>query len=136
MTEIAPELIAREAFKSTCQKRVTVVALFDIDGKLLSVGSNRCTPEGGVCERLQTVNAKADYPVASCNWVHAEVIALGSLPPGAIPFEAVLWGHDFFCGECEKALRERGVEVLRVSDYAWPGVVGLRKTLGTGSGTQ
>lgn len=126
MTEIAPELIAREALKSTCQKRVTVVALFDVDGNLLSVGSNRCDPAGGICERLKIANTRADYPVASCNWVHAEVMALGGLAPDAIPFEAVLWGHDFFCGECEKALRERGVEILRVSDRTIPGIVGLK----------
>ena len=126
MTELSRDLVELAATQSTCQKRVTVVALFDVDGKLLSIGSNRCDPPGGVCERLGITNAKADYPSASCNWVHAEVMALGSLPLGSLPHEAVLWGHDFFCGECEKALRARGVEVLRVSDRAIPGIVGPR----------
>lgn len=135
MSELCRGLVELAATQSTCQKRVTVVALFDVGGELLSVGTNRCNPPAGICERLGVANAKADYPVASCNWVHAEVMALGSLPLSAIPFEAVLYGHDFFCDECEKALRARGVEVLRVSGEAIPGV-GLREKAGTGSGTQ
>lgn len=101
--------------ESTCQKRVTVCEIFDATGTLLARESNRCTPNGGVCERLRIANGKADYPDAQCNWSHAEIQALNAVPEGSKPFRAGVIGHDFACPRCEQVLREAGVVVLDVT---------------------
>lgn len=101
--------------ESTCQKRVTVVELYDRDGHLLACESNRCAPEGGTCHRMGVVQGKENYDVHShCNWTHAEINALHALSDGETPYRSVLYGHDFYCDACESALRSRGVEILDI----------------------
>lgn len=113
------------ASESTCAKRVTVCALYDGEGNLLAVESNRCSPPGRVCGRLDVANTKQDYPsTASCNWEHAERRALAALPAGSAPRQAVLHGHDFYCNECEAALVAAGVVNLTIARGS--GIGGLR----------
>jgi deoxycytidylate deaminase len=101
--------------ESTCQKRVTVVELYDAAGNLLARESNRCAPEGGTCHRLGVVQGKENYDVHShCNWTHAEINALAALPKGARPYTAKLYGHSFYCDACEAALRAAGVQKLLI----------------------
>lgn len=102
--------------ESTCQKRVTVVALLDKDGNVLSRESNRCNPDGGTCHRLGIVQNVNNYDVhSSCNWTHAEIMAIKALPEGARPYKAILYGHDFYCQTCENALKAAGVEEFEIS---------------------
>lgn len=102
---------------STCQKRITVVELFAEDGRILSRGSNRCAPSGGVCHRLGVVQDKDNYDVInSCNWTHAEIITIEQLPEGSKPYRAVLFGHSFYCDACVSALRAVGVEVFEIQE--------------------
>lgn len=102
--------------ESTCQKRTTIVELYDQTGNLLSRESNRCNPTGGTCHRLGLVQTKEGYDIHShCNWTHAEVNALAALPAGAIPYRALLYGHSFYCDNCEGQLRKAGVQVLDVA---------------------
>lgn len=101
--------------ESTCQKRVTIVELYDEAGNLLARESNRCFPTGGTCGRLGVVQNKSNYDVNStCNWVHAEINAINALPTAAKPHKAVLFGHDFYCDACEQALKKAGCEILEV----------------------
>jgi deoxycytidylate deaminase len=101
--------------ESTCQKRVTVVEIFDKEGKLLSRESNRCDPNNGECSRIGVVQNKDNYDVHStCNWTHAEIMAIQALPEGSKPYMAVLYGHSFYCTPCEQALRDVGVVEFKV----------------------
>jgi deoxycytidylate deaminase len=107
--------------ESTCQKRVTVVELYDAAGNLLARESNRCAPSGGTCHRLGVMQGKENYDVNShCNWTHAEINALNALPKGAVPKTAMLWGHSFYCDACEWALRAAGVETFGVITHTHP----------------
>jgi hypothetical protein len=107
----------QEVYKeSTCQKRVTIVELYDVEGNLLSRESNRCSPEGGVCHRLEVTQSKDNYDIHShCNWIHAEIMAIQSLPENSKPYRAVLFGHDFYCDACETALKKVGVGIFDIS---------------------
>lgn len=101
--------------ESTCQKRRTVCEIYDLDWNLLSRESNRCDP-GGTCHRLGLVQGKGNYDsLSSCNWTHAEIMAIKALPAGSRPYRAVIHGHNFYCDACEKALREIRVQILHVS---------------------
>lgn len=103
--------------ESTCQKRVTVVEIYDKENNLLSRESNRCSPNDGTCQRLSMANNKENYPVEStCNWTHAEINAIASLPVGSLPYKSILYGHDFYCDKCEKALKNIGVIVFEIEN--------------------
>lgn len=123
--------LARAAFESTCQKRVTVCAIFDAGGDLLAAESNRCEPgeaSSGKCTRLMRSDEREAYPLESdCNWTHAEIMAVRSLTSGRIPYRAVIFGHDWPCPACELALFEAGVEKIEVEPARRPDVgIGLR----------
>jgi deoxycytidylate deaminase len=68
--------------------------------------------------------------VSSCNWAHAEIRALASVPPGAKPTKAVIYGHDFPCPYCEIALRAAGIKNIEINKDKYKGTVGLRNTNG------
>lgn len=103
--------------ESTCQKRVTVCVIMDANWNVLSIGSNRCDPEGGTCHRLGISQDKSNYDTHShCNWTHAEIRAIETLKEGAEAYEAVLYGHDFYCNGCEEELRKVGVRKFTVSE--------------------
>jgi deoxycytidylate deaminase len=103
--------------ESTCKKRVTIVEIFDKGGILLSRESNRCSPDNGECSRLGIYQQKDNYDVNStCNWSHAEIMAIKALPEDSIPYKSVLYGHEFYCPTCESALKNAGVEILEISD--------------------
>lgn len=112
---LVEQLVQKAAAESTCQKRITVCVIYDKEGNILVVESNRCEPEGGICERLKVVEEKKNYSEKSCNWMHAEIRAVARLFEVNKPYRAVLYGHEFFCINCEKALREAGVEVFEVA---------------------
>lgn len=106
------ELVVAE---STCQKRVVVCELYDDQGVLLSRQSNRCNPANGICSRLNIVQNKESYDVHStCNWTHAEIMAIQNLPENSNPVTAILYGHDFYCGSCEEALKSIGITSLKI----------------------
>lgn len=101
--------------ESTCLKRQVVCELYDIDDNLLSRESNRCNPPDGICSRIGLKQPKNNYDVEStCNWTHAEIMALKALKSDAKPYRAMLTGHDFFCNECEKALIKAGVVEFQI----------------------
>lgn len=103
-----------------CQKRVIVCILKNIEGRILSCGSNHCDPPDGICQRLNMKQSKDKYTGNECRTIHAEIAALKAMPKGAKPFRAIVYGHDFICKECEKALLEAGVEAFKIipsSDY-------------------
>lgn len=102
--------------ESTCQKRITVCEIYDRDGNLLSCESNRCDPVGGTCHRLGLVQDKANYDINShCNWTHAEINAVNHLPPNSEPYRSIIYGHTFYCDNCENALRACGVKILEMA---------------------
>lgn len=120
--------LSQAAKESTCQKRIVVCILYDASGTPLAVESNRCSPAGGTCQRVGISNGQADYPVEStCNWTHAEIMALNALPKDAKPYAAVVYGHDFPCPTCEKALRAAGIEHIMAENSPELRTVGLRK---------
>ncbi len=101
--------------ESTCQKRVTVCELYNYTWGLLSRESNRCNPEGGTCHRIGVVQTKTNYDKeSSCNWTHAEIMALNALPKNQTPYRAIIYGHSFVCENCEKALRKAGVKQIKI----------------------
>jgi deoxycytidylate deaminase len=103
--------------ESTCQKRATVCEIYDANWILLSRESNRCNPEGGTCHRLGLVQNKDNYDKDShCNWTHAEINAIAALPEGSTPFEAIVYGHNFACQNCENALKAAGVQRISISE--------------------
>lgn len=112
MTEA--DLIREAGEHSTCQKRVIICALYDREGRLLSLGWNSCTPPGHHCVRLGLQQSQATYTGTECNSIHGEVQAWHNLPAGAQPYRCVTWGHEFSCQPCQRFLRERGVEVIAV----------------------
>lgn len=114
---------AEAALESTCRKRVVVCELYDIHGKLIACESNRCDPPGGQCTRMGVVNGQADYPAEStCNWTHAEIMALQAVGSSNAPHRAVIYGHDFPCPRCEASLRAAGVVVIEVENRGLAGV--------------
>lgn len=106
----------KQAFEeSTCQKRKTMCEIYDAAGNLLARESNRCDPKDGVCQRLGVVQKKDNYDVnSSCNWTHCEINAIAALPKDSKPYRAVLYGHDFYCDNCENALKAAGVQIMLV----------------------
>lgn len=106
------EIVTQE---STCQKRTVVCELFDEQGELLARESNRCTPNGGICQRLEVHQNKDSYDVVShCNWTHAEIMAINALPVGSQPYRALLRGHDFYCIQCENSLKKVGIQIFGI----------------------
>lgn len=102
--------------ESTCQKRTTVCEIYDEKGMLLARESNRCNPEGGTCHRLEINQDKANYDKESqCNWTHAEINAIAALQKDCKPFQAIIYGHTFFCDACEEALRKAGVTHFKIN---------------------
>jgi deoxycytidylate deaminase len=107
--------VSTAAAESTCRKRVTVCAIYDAAGNTLACESNRCEPPNGQCTRMVVVNGKEGYPSTStCNWSHAEQRAAKAVPEGAQATTAVLYGHDFLCGDCEAALKAIGVTTIHI----------------------
>jgi deoxycytidylate deaminase len=107
--------------ESTCQKRITICEIYDKDYNLLSRESNRCEPDNGICARLGVIQNKENYDVHSqCNWIHAEIRAVYSLPSESKPYLSILYGHDFYCDACEKTLKEAGVQKLEVNHLENP----------------
>lgn len=102
--------------ESTCLKRATACEIRDREGNTLSFESNRCNPPEGKCARVGMIQGKAEYPSqSSCNWEHAEIRAIKALPEGSKPYRAILYGHLFFCNNCEDALRRAGCEQLDIA---------------------
>ena len=102
--------------ESTCQKRTTVCEILDEKGTLLARESNRCNPEGGTCHRLEVNQDKTNYDKESqCNWTHAEINAIAALPKDCKPFQAIIYGHTFFCDACEDALKKVGVTHFKIN---------------------
>jgi deoxycytidylate deaminase len=97
------------AKESTCQKRSVVCVLLDKNNQPVAVESNRCAPEG-VCPRLSIITNKANYPADTCNSEHAEVRAMKLAK--RLPETAIIYGHTFFCDDCENFLRGMGVTNL------------------------
>lgn len=103
--------------KSTCQKRSVVCVLLNAQNRIISYGVNSCNPEGGTCHRLGLVQDKSNYDHSSnCRWVHAEIDALKHLLHGEeyTPYKAVLYGHEFFCLDCENELKKQGVVEFQI----------------------
>lgn len=96
--------------ESNCKKRKVVCELYDINNNLLIRESNRCYPNNGVCHRIYVKQSKNNYDEEStCNWIHAEINAINNLPKDLIPYKAIIYGHSFFCNNCENKLKQIGV---------------------------
>ena len=107
--------------ESTCKKRITVCEIYDKDYNLLSRESNRCDPEKGICSRVGVIQKKQNYEIHSqCNWTHAEIRAINSLPSESKPYVSILYGHEFYCDTCEDALKAAGVEKLQINHMQNP----------------
>ena len=101
------------ALEGTCQKRLTITEIYTKEGELLSRESNRCSPTGGVCHRLDVKQDKSNYDTETdCNWRHSEIKAIEALPKKCSPYYAICYGHSFICDNCEQHLRAVGVQIL------------------------
>lgn len=107
--------------QSTCQKRITICEIYDIEYNLLSRESNRCEPDNGVCSRFDVKQNKDNYDTESnCNWTHAEIRAIQSLPSNSKPYLSILYGHNFYCDACEQALKDAGVQIFEINHLENP----------------
>lgn len=100
--------------KSTCLKREVTCIMTDKDNNIVSVEKNQCSPPNGVCPRLNLVTCKENYPPNHCNSEHAEVRALKFAK--RMPTKAYLFGHKFYCDECEQLLKGFGIEMFVMGD--------------------
>lgn len=95
----------------TCAKQPVHCAIFDAEGRLLTVGSNHCTRPQDVCPRAPG----EDY--GKCMTVcqqegHAEIQALRHASLHQLDMrggEAVISGHYHACEPCARALRDAGI---------------------------
>lgn len=99
---------------SNCQKRRLVCVLYDASNRVVAIGYNSCTPPKGVCARLQIVQSKGAYTGTECNTTHAEINALQQVRQQDTAVRAEIYGHDFACKPCEKALNTAGVWDIKV----------------------
>lgn len=94
--------------RGPCAKRQTLCVITTADGTQQFRGSNDCANPQAVCprqpgegyEKCQTICRQAG---------HAEIEALrlaGSQAAGAY---AQLWGHNYICEPCGRALQEAGI---------------------------
>lgn len=105
--------------QSTCKKKITICEIYSEDGILLSRESNRCNPENGICSRINIIQDKKNYDKESnCNWTHAEINSINNLPKNSRPFISLLYGHSFYCNECENKLKKIGVKFLLISEIS------------------
>lgn len=99
---------------SNCQKRITACVLFDAENRPAGFGYNRCAPPTTGCARLGMKQAKEGYTGDECETIHAEIMALRSAHPKRPPVSAVVYGHEFACPTCEKALKDAGITSIRI----------------------
>lgn len=103
--------------ESTCQKRNIVCEIYDQHNNLIARESNRCEPSGGLCHRLNVIQGREDYDVISeCNWTHAEINAIKALPSDTRPHMSIIYGHDFYCKNCEDELRNVGIKIFAIGE--------------------
>lgn len=105
-----------------CLKRTVVCILTTAEGKVIGIGRNQCDPPQKMneawmsrreCARMNIVATEEGYDGKGCNSVHAEINALKeAAASGEKPRAAHLFGHDFCCEDCRKALHAAGVEVF------------------------
>lgn len=122
MNSVKSHVVA--ASQSTCQKRLVICEIYDINGQLIARESNRCKPGDEGCHRLKKSQDKENYSEESdCGWIHAEINAIESAKKNAkdaIPYRAILYGHNFICFACEKALNEFGVYKFNIIPEHYP----------------
>lgn len=100
---------------STCLKRSVTCVMVDGNGEVLAVESNQCSPPDGICPRLDLTTSKENFPPTTyCQSEHAEVRALKLSK--LLPKKAYLFGHKFFCDDCERLLKSYGIELEVVGE--------------------
>ena len=109
-----------------CLKRHVVCIILDAEGNVLSSARNMCSPllklvdewsmrQRPTCARADIKAKEEGYDPNGCGSVHAEIRAIAELPPGAKPYAAYMFGHDFCCDPCKKALKAAGVSHVTTS---------------------
>jgi deoxycytidylate deaminase len=104
------EVVEAAVGESNCLKRRVVCVLLDADNRLLSVGTNHCTPPSTGCPRIGITQSFSNYTGDECFTDHAEMVALARVPVGGTPVRALIVGHDFACPSCMDIF-----EVLNIS---------------------
>ncbi|WP_413779492.1 hypothetical protein [Anaeroselena agilis] len=95
-----------------CAKRRVVCVIESPNGEVISVGENLCLNPQKICPRKS--GEGYEKCISVCQQVgHAEVVA--AKQAGALWGQggtAYLMGHTYACGNCERTLREIGVNKL------------------------
>src|ERR1039458_8234516 len=117
------ELARACAALSNCQKRITVCILFDKENRPAGYGYNFCNPPIQGCVRVGLNQTKEGYTGQEWETVHAAIMALRSRHPKRQAVSATLFGHEFYCKECEAALRVEGITELRISSGYGTGTI-------------
>jgi len=81
-------------------------------------GQNSCSVEDDICPRVVAgYGSGAAYELCGPP-IHAEIEAISKMPKDIyIGGTAYIYGHDFFCRECQLALIVRGINEFVLGDY-------------------
>jgi len=120
--------------RSNCQKRKVGAAIFN-KGNLISMGWNLCNPKDGMCGRLASKSGE-DYELCGPP-IHAEANAISNLLQYNPTFAGkrgnrmYVWGHDFSCDLCKKAIKTNKIKLVGVlannSIYPWVAKVASKR---------
>lgn len=98
-----------------CLKQKTRCVIVRADGRRYEA-TNLCAADGmDVCPRV-TAECKTGTGYELCGSTHAEANAAALAKKSAdVPGEAWLFGHTWFCGDCQHALTAVGVTTFHVT---------------------
>lgn len=97
-----------------CLKQRTRCVIVRADGRRYEA-TNVCDVDGDVCPR-EAAGCATGEGYELCGSVHAEARAADLAAESvAVPGEAYLYGHDWFCGPCQRALAAVNVRVLHLT---------------------
>lgn len=95
-----------------CARRVVTCVISASDGRTFT-GTNWCANAQSECPRLPGEGyAKCWTVCRQAN--HAERDALNRAGPWAVGATATLYGHTYYCRECQEALFNAGVKLIGV----------------------
>lgn len=101
------------AGRGPCAKREVRCVLVDRISGHDVVGENWCRNPQKVCPREEGEGYEKCKTICQQD-NHAEEDALRQLNGDAYGYHAILYGHDYYCPSCQKALFAAGVQALRL----------------------
>lgn len=97
----------------TCKKQTVVFLIFNIENKIVSIGTNYCKNPQLVCPR-EIMNCKTGEGYELCKNIcnqeyHAEIDSINNLNNIDIPSFGLLIGHTYCCDNCLQKLNIVGI---------------------------